>query len=327
MYRSYNKNGYKEIEKRKNLRFKKYFLKVFDKPVKWHGHRLPYYLEDSSLNLWKNIREEALDYFEGKWWKIDEKDILDYEGLSDMELSDKFPTGNMLSSQVSCVNHLFVLRKNQDFVTTVLQKIDNRIIMAEMIDDGYIGFEKMGGKNDNPLNEESPDRKEGSKSTSIDALMVGKKCDGKNILVLIEWKYTETYENQECKFRSGYKPHQNYIQLLHEDDSPIKLPKEDKELFFNPYYQLMRQALLGWKMVKLNEYDCDEYLNLHIIPSGNTILRENIITPINWKGLLKEEKKYKILSPEELLQPLRKQECLNEFFKYLYNRYIEKYII
>jgi hypothetical protein len=317
---------FKKKEENKNHRFKKHILNVVDKPVKRKGYELFYYFENPELNIWKNIRNDVLEYFKNKWWKIDEKDKINYEGLSEKELSTDFPTGNMLSSQISCVNHLFFLRKNKYFVSTVLQKIDPRIIDVEIVDDGYIGFEKMGGKKDNnPLKEKSPNRKEGSKSTSIDALMVGKKQGGKNILVLIEWKYTEKYENQECKYRSENDYHKNYIDLLQDKYCPIKIPENIMDLFFDPYYQLMRQTLLGHEMVKLNEYDCDEYINLHIIPYGNTKLRNNITTPINWKYQLNDPQKYIVLSPEELLQPLYKKEGTNDLFDYLYKRYIEKY--
>jgi hypothetical protein len=328
MYKNSDKNEYRDKEIRKNIRFKKYFLNKIDKPVKWQGHKLLYFFEDPSLNLWSMIEKEALDYFKknGKsWWKISKEDLSKYEGLSDRELSAEFPTGNMLSSQVSCINHLFVLRENPCWVTTILRNIDNRINGVEKIDDGYIEFEKMEGKNENPLNE-GPNRKEGSKSTSIDAIMVGRKNDGKNILVLIEWKYTETYENQECKFFPNYAPHQGYIKMLQDCDCPIKSQEDVKNLFYNPYYQLMRQTLIGWRMVKLNEYNCDEYINLHIIPQGNIILRKNIMTPINWKNVLKNPQKYIVRSPEELLYPIRKEDNLKQYFKYLYDRYIEKYI-
>jgi hypothetical protein len=328
MYKNSDKNEYRDKEIRKNIRFKKYLLKIIDKSVKWQGHELLYFFEDPSLNLWGMIEKEARDYFKnnGKsWWKIAKEDLSKYEGLSDKELSDEFPTGNMLSSQVSCINHLFILRENPYWVTTILQNIDNRINGVEKIDNGYIEFEKMEGKNENPLNE-GKNRKEGSKSTSIDAIMVGRKNDGKNILILIEWKYTETYEDQKCKFFPNYAPHQGYIKMLQDDDCPIKSQEDIMDLFYNPYYQLMRQTLLGWRMIKLNEYNCDEYINLHIIPQENTILRENIMTPINWKNVLKKTQNYIVRSPEELLYPIRKEDNLKQYFKYLYDRYIEKYV-
>ena len=55
---------------------------------------------------------------------------------------------------------------------------------------------KVIGK-DNYLNERSHSR--GANSASVDAAMVGKKADGANVLVLIEWKYTEDY-SPESKY-------------------------------------------------------------------------------------------------------------------------------
>jgi len=315
---------FKKKEENKNHRFKKHILKVIDKPVKWNNYELFYYFENSELNIWEKIRKDVLEYFKNNiisWWKISKNDLYNYEGLSDKELSCEFPTGNMLSSQVSCVNHLFFMRKNQNFVTTVLRNIDNRIIKAVLIDDGYIEFEKMGGIEQNPLGEVNLNRKRGALSTSIDALMVGEKEDGKNILILIEWKYTEKGDDS---FHDSQN-HLIYKNLLRHKNCPINIPDDINALLREPYYQPMRQTLLGWKMVELNEYNCDEYINLHIIPQGNTLFRKNLEVPIYWKKLLKDEKKYKVISPEELLQPLYKTEEAKDLFVYLYKRYIEKY--
>jgi hypothetical protein len=237
----------------------------------------------------------------------------------------------MLSSQVACVNHLFSLRKYQKLITALLKEIDDRIVESQFIDDGYIEFEVMGGKNQNPLGEKESGklqngkewmRKRGAFSTSIDALMIGKKgkeFGGKNILILIEWKYTE--KGEESFYDS--ENHSVYKELLQHQDCPIIVHDDIKKLFYEPYYQPMRQTLLGWKMVELKEYGCDEYIHLHIIPRGNDIFKNNLA---NWEKLLKNNKKYKVLSPEELLQPIYKNEVVKWLFKYLYNRYIEKYI-
>jgi hypothetical protein len=83
------------------------------------------------------------------------------------------------------------------------------------------------------------------------------------------------------------------------------------------------------------DYICDEYINLHIIPKGNKKIQE-ITSPnlksvgkemsIVWKKLLKEPFRYKLLSPEELLLPLYNNQDLKDFFEYLEERYLEKYI-
>jgi hypothetical protein len=270
---------------------------------------LPFVLLNPELNLWEGIRNDAIAYFEEneiEWHKDANGD------------PQKGPEGHLLSSNIACINHLFYLRQKKDLVTSVLKNIDSRIINAEFIDGGYVEFEVMEGKNKNPLNEKSKDRKRGEKSTSIDAIMVGKKNDGKNILVLIEWKYTESCKDQECKFISKDDYHKNYTDLLQAKDCPINSPENVMGLFFDPYYQLMRQTLLGWKMAELQEYGCDEYVHLHIIPHGNTELRNACR---NWKTLLKEPQKYKIIAPDDLLKPLSNKQEAEKLLEYLKIRY------
>jgi hypothetical protein len=92
----------------------------------------------------------------------------------------------------------------------------------------------------------------------------------------------------------------------------------------------MRQTLWGWKAAK--EFGCDEYMNLHIIPKEN--LKFRIIKsefkrgelPNVWNNLLKEPCRYKVISPEELLYPLKENQGLESFFDYLKIRYLEKYV-
>lgn len=272
---------------------------------------LPFVLKERKLNLWGEIRDEAITYFEKKGieWHKDAKDE-----------PKKGPEGHLLSSNIACVNHLFYLRQKMDLVTLILKNIDPRVISAEIIDDGYIEFEIMDGKNNiNPLNEKSPERKRGSKSTSIDAIMVGRKNDGKNILFLIEWKYTEKGYDPECKIIAKDNYHKNYIDLLQDKNCPIDFHENVKGLFFEPYYQLMRQTLFGWKMIEASEYNCNEFIYLHIIPHGNIEFRKN---SKNWNSFLKEQYKlcYKIIAPDDLLKPIDEQNN-RLFIEYLKKRY------
>jgi hypothetical protein len=284
---------------------------------------LPYVLINRKLNLWEEIRDEAITYFEKyniEWHK-------DANGEP-----QKGPEGHLLSSNIACINHLFYLRKNQDLATLVLQnignKIDKQIVSAEIIEDGYVAFEIIGNKN--YLNE--IEHKRGTMSTSIDALMVGKKQNGKNILFFIEWKWTEKYESIDYKPRRYeiYKP------LLECNNCPIitddlKKEKYSSLLYYEPFYQLMRQTLLAWKMVKAQEYNSDEYIHIHIIPEENNLLRETITAPqLRTKGnnmgevwckLLKQSSQYKILDPKILFEPLKDNLSLQPFIEYLKKRY------
>jgi hypothetical protein len=299
-------------------------------------NRKPYrhFFKKTQLNLWDNIREDAINYFSEKKisWHINEVE-------NNMET---IPEGNMFSSQISCVNHLLILRKEQDYASTILKNIDKRIISAEIVNDdygndGYVEFESWGTKdNNNPLKEKEHGilnrkkwkRQRGAFSTSIDAVMVGKKDDGKNILVLIEWKYTESYIPGEIIVTSNSK---EYNELLNDKENPfVKIDNLD-DLYYDPIYQLMRQTLWAWKIKKY--FDCDEYIHLHIIPKKNIKIQE--ITSPNlkskgknmsdvWKNLLKEPFRYKVLSPEELLSPLKDKQDFKVFFDYLKARYLEK---
>src|SRR5262249_48340532 len=84
-------------------------------------------------NLWEGIRADAIEYFvrnEIQWW-----------GGSVSE-----PTGHMLSSQVACVNHLYLVRQRRDLATAVLRGIDPEVDEAQVVDDGFVEFEFIGNE-------------------------------------------------------------------------------------------------------------------------------------------------------------------------------------
>lgn len=265
-------------------------------------------LNNSKLNLYTGIRMDAINYFKRnkiKW----------HSGKTHK------PTAHLLCSQVACVNHLYFLRHRKELATEVLRKIDHRIEEAVRIDEGYVEFEVNGKKN--YLNEKSHNR--GSKSTSIDALMIGRKNDGKNILVIIEWNYTEGFNTKSMYTKSKSNI---YNKLLEDNNCPIKMGNHER-LYYEPFYNLMRQTLLGWKMVEAKEYDVDEYVHVHVIPKRNFSLRRNITSPLLfgfnisevWKNELKEPNKYIMISPYDLLDPIRTNNKIKYIISYLRRRY------
>jgi hypothetical protein len=333
--------SYKSEQYNNAVEFKKKLQNIDENQYKIGEYE--HFFKNTKLNLWENIREYALDYFSSKkiHWHTNSIE-------NNLEI---VPEGDMLSSQISCVNHLFLLRNNQDYASAILKNIDKRIISSEIVcdgygNDGYIEFESWGTKeNNNPLNEKSPERKRGEKSTSVDAIMVGEKDDGKNILVLIEWKFTEDYTKNydgkdKCKYvdeREKYngRPYHEYHLLFADPNCPIHPIDNFKDLYYDPFFQLMRQTLFGWKMIEANEMGCDEYIHLHIIPKENLKIQKIISPNLKnkgknmsdvWENLLKDSQKYKVFSPEDLLLPLRNNKNLKGFFDYLSLRYLERYI-
>lgn len=268
-------------------------------------------LQDPLLNLWDGIREDALDYFERNqivWWG---------------DQGNHQPSGHLLSSQIACLNHLYFMRQRKDAATAVLKNICPEIVEAVIVDDGFVEFEVVGSQN--YLGEKSHNR--GANATSIDAVMVGKKADGKNMLVMIEWKYTEDYrpDNKYIPARARI-----YDRLLAEPACPIKSERFES-LYYEPFYQLMRQTLLGWKMVQYEEYGCDEYIHLHVIPAANKELKERVTSPDlagnsmseAWQNVLVESARYRVISPGEFLLPGKACRDTAAVYAYLGSRYWE----
>lgn len=265
-------------------------------------------LNTPDLNLWDGIRQEAFQYFSQnkiRWWN--EK--------------GNGPTGHLLSSQIACLNHLGFLRNQPEIASAILKNRFKQVVGAGIVDDGCVEFEVIG--NQNYLGEKSHIR--GANSTSIDAVMVGKKSDGNNILFMIEWKFTESYspKNLYIPARSSI-----YDRLLFDSACPIKID-QPADVYFEPYYQLMRQTLLGWQMTNNREYGCDEYLHIHIIPEGNKKLRETNTSPRlegatmteAWKNILKDSPRYLVISPEDFLEPMQNFNVAKPIFEYLSKRY------
>jgi hypothetical protein len=48
---------------------------------------------------------------------------------------------------------------------------------------------------------------------------------------------------------------------------------------YEPFYQMMRQTLLGWQMTMRKEYSAEDWVHVHVIPNENTQLRETITSP------------------------------------------------
>lgn len=264
-------------------------------------------------NLFNQIIEDAELYFRNNkivWWN-----------------TLAHPSGHILSSQLSCINHLFYFRNNQNVATAFLKNIEPTIEEALILDEGYIEFEKVGKEK---LGKEKQ-LSRGENCTSIDAMMLGKKQNGETIIFLIEWKYTESYEKKSLlENDKGYTRWDQYIDLLNDPKSPLK--KIDYTyLFYEPFYQLMRQSLLAWQMTSRKEYGATDWRHIDVIPQQNSTLRETITSSglkkygnsveQIWSNLLKEPLKYIMTTPEEFVFPASKFDENKEIMNYLKFRY------
>ena len=306
---------YKEVQGAQQVRVLQtspYFVDV-NGGGKWKAGlqniELPYIIEEGKefMNLYPPIREDAIDYFQQNgigWWK------------SNNALNT--PTGHMLSSQISCVNHLFPLMKPDESASllSMLNSVQERYhfikILTNPLDKpdchGNICFEFIW-KNRTLLGERA--EKRGAMCTSIDAVVYAETEEHSRILIPIEWKYVETYEHK----RAVQSSIDRYTSRL-DNSSNIKEWKEEYE--YDPIYELVRQTMLVEQIIKNNdsELPVDDYLHINVIPEGNVeLLSEVSLFP---EGL-KDKGKFIMLDPRKLMLPIK--ETHQDLYNYLESRY------
>lgn len=277
----------------------------------FYGKERDFVLKDPSLNLWDGIREDAKEYFkqyEISWWMGSADD----------------PTGHLLSSQVACLNHLYYFRQRKDIATAILKRLKPEIVEALVVGSGFVEFEYIGEKQ--YLKEKAFTR--GANCTSVDAVMLGVTSQGERTLFLIEWKYTEMYGGDDLYIDERAKV---YDSLITHRDGPFASGIDQKAFYFEPFYQMMRQTLLGWLFEQHRELDCDACMNIHVIPRGNTELTRSITSPLLrdlgrdlhdvWTKVLKQPKKYLQVDPSSLLEGVKSIADTRSWLTYLQRRY------
>jgi hypothetical protein len=212
-------------------------------------------------NLLPEIRQPAMAYFarnEIKW----------HDG------HEGHPSNHMCDSQVCCVNFLFPFFNKPEALAVLLRPLFPELkSMLPIEDEQYVAFEWIGCHN--YLGEKislNGKRTRGANFTSADAAVMFKRRDGQKQIVLIEWKYTESYHPTPLKIAaSGTDRTKIYEPLYIAADCPLSremIPGFDS-LFYEPFYQFMRQQFLAQKMEQAHELGADIVSLLHIAPAHN----------------------------------------------------------
>jgi hypothetical protein len=216
-------------------------------------------LEHAEENLYPGIRTSALAYTAR-------------HGIGWHHGRDGKPSNHMCSSQVCCVNFMFPFANQPQALAELLRPVYPGLQRMLPIEDGlYVALEWIG--EENYLGERVAGRRtRGANCTSADAAVMFERTDGTQQIVLIEWKYTESYGRTCLRYsKSGTDRLGIYLPLLERDDCPIDrdfLPDWDA-LFYEPFYQLMRQQLLAHEMERARELGTDLVSVLHIAPAHN----------------------------------------------------------
>lgn len=306
----------------------------------FRGKPRPFVLRAPEKNIWAPVRDDVVRYFNGHLPEAGGKMAFWYSGGKKTVAGHQdccLPTGHVLSSQVACLNHLFPLCRDGKAATLLLRGLRPDMVEALPVDIHarglFVEFEVTGGGS--YLNEErgAGPLARGAHATSVDAVMKGRDAQGEIRLFLMEWKYTESYTNAVTKKKDGRL--WRYRSFFTRDGSPFTFCNSDvpstffAELLTEPYYQLMRQTLLGWQMTRDPQRNgqatrCTQCM---IVPHGNTVLRTGC-KPIagrqgaladDWNALVREPALFP--SPEELLRPLRALPAYAPWLEYLSLRY------
>lgn len=218
---------------------------------------------DVRLNLAPSIREKAPAYFKEKGitWHIH--------------------ASHALSSQICCLNFLMPLAQQPDALARLIGhalRIEPPTMLPMETDAAgtlwYVAFEWIGERD--YLNEAKPGagRTRGANVTSADAA-VKFLYRGRVEILLIEWKYTESYGTPLDPAGNATRV-TRYKDITFAPAGPVLADTGLKleDFFWEPFYQLLRQQMLACQMQAHCEADARRVRVLHISPSGNRALHK-----------------------------------------------------
>lgn len=289
-------------------------------------------------NLWEPIRTQAVDYFNKR------KKPISWHRMR----------GHVLSSQICCINFLMPFAKRPDALAALLQPVfPESTIVPVAIDEvdvvdrepRFVAFEWAG--HGNYLNEAADGSAltRGANSTSLDA-MVLLEVDGRREMVLIEWKYTESYGaplQNKMRTTDGGSISSNEVRLaryegkLFHPDGPLKADESFtlKDLFWEPFYQFARQQMLAFQFEKPEhraiEGGAERVSILHLAPRENVAFQKITAQALKgrsgtacecWKSLLERPDRFDSRYIDDLFSAFDAEKFgMSDWAKYIEGRY------
>lgn len=319
-----------DLEKARYVRYKTnspYIPSGGIAPGMYRGKPRPFCLPLSfaEYNLFEGVRDGVRRYF-------DETQIEWHDGKNGN------PSNHLCDSQVCCVNFLYPFARQPSALADLLRPLypDIKDMLRVQPDDRFVVHEWIGEQN--YLGEKisrKGKRTRGANFTSADAGVMFQRQDGSRQFVLIEWKYTEAYSPVNLKLsRSGTDRTAIYGHLFNRDDFPLDksiLPSFES-LFFEPFYQLMRQQLLANEMEIAGEQGANVVSLLHIAPRHNPSFQKvtspalqtlgSSVTGV-WRKLVKNPDRFRSVSVEEMFGgfQVRRHPEVQSWWQYISNRY------
>lgn len=264
------------------------------------GPPLPFCLptEHAHLSLLPEVRHGALALF-------DELQIPWHAG------TPRGPSNHLLSSQVQCVNALGQMVGDPERVQRAFNPVLDTAEVLEVEPGRFLTFEYIGphdyfGENARGL------RRRGAHATSVDAAFLHRTSAGTTELVLVEWKYTESYRPRGPQPRQDAERRRRYGAAWLDPDGPFADPVDLDVVLQEPLYQLVRQQLLAHTLEQDHVLGADVVRVVHVLPPHNEAYQESLhgaqrelgaTVSEAWQSLLRRPDRFTPLDPVLFADP------------------------
>jgi len=226
-------------------------------------------LAHTAENLIVGVRGEAIERFA--------RHGIEWHHASEGPDGTPWPSGHLLDSQVQCVNTLLSLAAQPDLGLAFARTVEPQAHELVEVEDGsVVAFEWIGARDYLGERRGRPAAR-GRFTTSIDAFLVARRVDGGLTGIIVEWKFTESYD-RPVRFRGpgGTDRREVYRAMYEAPGGPFRTRPPIEAYFHEPHYQLLRLVLLAQGMVEAGELGMDRAVVVHAVPHGNRTLLETV---------------------------------------------------
>lgn len=226
-----------------------------------HDYCIP--AEHAAVSLLPEVREMALVLFA-------ELGIPWHAGVGNG------PGNHLLSSQVQCVNALGQMVTDPNRLARAFKALLGTAEVLQIEPGRYLTFEYIGDTDYFNEGAGGP-RVRGTHCTSVDAAFLHRTDGGHVELVLIEWKYTESYRLRRPDPDKDKVRWARYGSALMAEDGPVRGDLlQFSDMLDEPLYQLMRQQLLAHALETDHAHGAERVRVVHVLPSDNLAYQQSL---------------------------------------------------
>lgn len=185
------------------------------------------------------------------------------------------PSNHLLSSQVQCVNALGQMVHDADRLRLAFGDLLGTRDVLEIEPGRFLTFEYIG-PTDYFGEAPSSARVRGAHCTSVDAAFLHRTSDGLVELVLLEWKYTESYRTRPPEPAKDLVRWERYGTAWTNPDGAVLPALPFDQVLQEPFYQLVRQQLLAHALEQDHAHGAGRVRVVHVSPGGNTAYQQSL---------------------------------------------------